>query len=241
MEQMRIDKFLCDRTGCTRKEAKKLIKNGQVCVNNEKVTKPEVKICLSKDKVFVNQKEVTGESMVYIMLYKPKGVVSATKDNFDQTVVDLVRPMTHKDVFPVGRLDKDTTGLLLLTNDGELSHELLSPRKHVDKRYEALVQGKITKKEQEVFQKGMDIGEKHLTQPANLEVLEVKEEVSKVIVTIREGKFHQIKRMFHAVGSEVLTLKRLSMGNLDLDENLLEGEARFLTEDEVKRIKGVIC
>ncbi|MDD3745280.1 MAG: pseudouridine synthase [Anaerostipes sp.] len=237
MGQMRLDKFLCDRTGCTRKEAKLYIKNGQVLVDDERMKRPEYKIDEEKSCVFLNGKKIKGDTLVYIMLHKPKGVVSATKDYRDETVIDLVSHMTHKDIFPVGRLDKDTTGLLLLTNDGEMSHELLSPKKHVDKVYEVIASGKITTEEQRQFEQGLDIGEKNLTKPAILDIVEAADTESKVLVTIREGKFHQIKRMFHKVGMDVLELKRISMGPLLLDDSLQEGEARFLTKEEIKQLK----
>ena len=162
------------------------------------------------------------------MLYKPAGVISATKDDRDKTVLDLITDKKRNDLFPVGRLDKDTEGLLLITNDGELAHRLLSPKKHVDKVYYAKVQGKVD-------ESGVDIGDDTPAKSADLRILKSGEE-SEIELTITEGRFHQVKRMFHAVGKEVIYLKRLSMGSLVLDKTLTKGEYRSLTEEEIKKI-----
>ena len=170
------------------------------------------------------------------MLNKPAGVVSATEDPRDKTVIDLIEDRRRKDLFPAGRLDKDTEGLLLITNDGALAHDLLSPKKHVDKKYYAKIEGTVTEEDVELFEKGVDIGEKRATLPAVLTILSSGEE-SEITLTIREGKFHQVKRMFEAVGKKVTYLKRLSMGSLVLDEKLLPGEYRKLTEQELTQLK----
>ena len=171
----------------------------------------------------------------YYMLHKPAGVVSATEDKNDKTVIDLVPKPHAKDIFPVGRLDKDTEGLLIITNDGETAHRLLSPKKHVDKTDFVRTKGKVTEEDKEKFKAGVDIGEKDLTLPADLEILK-SGDISESLITIREGKFHQIKRMFKSVGKEVIYLKRLSMGNIKLDESLEKGQCRKLTEEEIKRL-----
>ena len=165
------------------------------------------------------------------MLHKPAGVISASEDPKQKTVIDLLNERKRKDLFPVGRLDKDTEGLLLITNDGDLAHRLLHPKKHVDKTYLAKIRGEATQEMVEAFAQGLDIGDDKPTLPAKMEILSVGEE-SQVTITIREGRFHQIKRMVEAVGSEVLYLKRLSMGPLTLDEDLPLGQYRPLTEGE---------
>lgn len=176
------------------------------------------------------------EDFVYIMLHKPAGVVSATEDRRERTVLDLLGDGCKRDIFPAGRLDKDTEGLLLLTNDGELAHQLLSPRKHVDKTYYVQLQGTLTEEHCTLFTRGLDIGDEKLTLPAGLKILKAGEK-SEALVTIQEGRFHQVKRMFQAVGCEVTYLKRLSMGPLVLDETLERGSYRALTEQEVRQLK----
>ena len=169
------------------------------------------------------------------MLNKPAGVVSATEDKREKTVVDLITEKRRKDLFPVGRLDKDTEGLLLITNDGALAHELLSPRKHVDKTYFVKVKEQVSTEHVKLLETGVDIGEEKLTLPGKISRMAL--ERTSLCLTIREGKFHQIKRMFQAVDNEVLYLKRLSMGTLELDENLEPGAYRPLTQEEIKRLK----
>ena len=171
------------------------------------------------------------------MLHKPQGVVSATKDDHDKTVLDLIHENFKDKLFPVGRLDKDTEGLLILTDDGMLAHELLSPKKHVDKVYFAKVSGSFTDEEVKKFQEGLDIGNGERSKEADLEILTVGEDQSEVLITITEGKFNQVKRMVKAVGSEVLYLKRLSMGSLKLDEKLELGMYRRLSETELQELK----
>ena len=168
---------------------------------------------------------------------KPAGVVSATRDTKEKTVIDLLRENGRPDLFPAGRLDKDTEGLLLITNDGELAHRLLSPRHHVDKNYYVKVQGLLTEEDCRAFAEGLKVSDDFTTMPAELVILQAGE-ISEAEVTIREGKFHQVKRMFHAVGKEVLYLKRLSMGTLKLDEALKPGEFRPLTKEELDGLKG---
>jgi 16S rRNA pseudouridine516 synthase len=237
-EQIRLDKYLADMGVGTRSEIKGWIRKGRVKLNREICTKSEQKVLLGKDEITFDDALIGYVKYQYFMLHKPTGVVSATMDKVSTTVLDLIEDKKCKDLFPVGRLDKDTEGLLLITNDGELAHQLLSPKKHVDKVYFARIEGKVTKEDAEVFRKGVDIGEEALTLPANLEILS-SHDISEVRLTIQEGKFHQVKRMFEAVGKEVIYLKRLSMGSLVLDQNLEPGEYRELTEDELEQLKTV--
>lgn len=235
---LRLDKYLADMQVGTRTEVKQLIKKGQVSVDGEIAKKPEQKIDSSQAQVIVQGERVGYTEMEYWMLHKPGGYVSATVDKKDKTVLELLKDSKRKDLFPVGRLDKDTEGLLFLTNDGELAHQLLSPKKHVDKTYYAKIDGVVTEEHVKVFAEGLDIGEKSKTMPAKLEILSVKDQISEIKVTIQEGKFHQVKRMFEAIGTKVTYLKRLSMGTLVLDEKLPLGEARLLTEEEIAALKS---
>ena len=231
---MRLDKYLCETGFGTRSQVKDLLKKGQVMVNGEVVKKPELKINETTDQILCQGKKVSYQKNIYLMLHKPAGVGSATEDNREKTVLDLVRPEDRKNgLFPVGRLDKDTEGLLLLTDDGELAHWLLSPKKHVDKTYYAKIDGQVTEEHVKQFREGLDIGDEKKTLPAVLTIL-LSGPVSEIEVTIHEGRFHQIKRMFEAVGCKVTYLKRLSMGSLVLDETLPPEEYRPLTESELE-------
>ena len=231
---MRLDKYLCETGFGTRSQVKDLLKKGQVMVNGEVVKKPELKINETTDQILCQGKKASYQKNIYLMLHKPAGVVSATEDSREKTVLDLVRPEDRKNgLFPVGRLDKDTEGLLLLTDDGELAHWLLSPKKHVDKTYYAKIDGQVTEEHVKQFREGLDIGDEKKTLPAVLTIL-LSGPVSEIEVTIHEGRFHQIKRMFEAVGCKVTYLKRLSMGSLVLDETLPPEEYRPLTESELE-------
>ena len=230
--KIRLDKYLADMGKGTRSEVKKAIGKGLVRVNNEIVKKPETKLDTDSDHVLFDGVLVGYAQYEYYMLNKPAGVISATEDKREKTVIDLITEKKRKDLFPVGRLDRDTEGLLLISNDGELAHRLLSPSKHVDKVYYAKVDGEVTIEDVEAFQQGVDIGEEKLTRPAKLRVLKSGTQ-SEIELTICEGKFHQVKRMFQAVGKEVVYLKRLQMGTLILDESLKPGEYRELTEQEI--------
>ena len=231
---MRLDKYLCETGFGTRSQVKDLLKRGQVMVNGEVVKKPELKINETTDQILCQGKKASYQKNIYLMLHKPAGVVSATEDNREKTVLDLVSPEDRKNgLFPVGRLDKDTEGLLLLTDDGELAHRLLSPKKHVDKTYYAKIDGQVTEEHVKQFREGLDIGDEKKTLPAVLTIL-LSGPVSEIEVTIHEGRFHQIKRMFEAVGCKVTYLKRLSMGSLVLDETLPPEEYRPLTEAELE-------
>lgn len=232
---IRLDKFLVDMGIGSRSEVKKHIKQGKVEVDHAVVKQPEYKIEPSVQKVICLGQEVSYEAFVYYMLNKPAGVVSATTDNTCKTVLDLITDKKRKDLFPVGRLDKDTEGLLLITNNGELAHRLLSPKKHVDKVYYAKIEGRVTKEDQYKFAHGLSIGNKEVTKPAQLEIL-LSDDISEIKLTIQEGKFHQVKRMFQAVGKKVIYLKRLSIGSLQLDETLALGEYRLLTQEEIEQL-----
>lgn len=230
---IRLDKFLADMSVGTRSEVKLLINKGKVKVNNNVVKDASLKIDKDNDFVEADGLSVSYTVYEYYMLNKPAGVVSATEDKNDKTVLDIIDTKKRKDLFPVGRLDKDTEGLLLITNDGTLSHNLLSPKKHVEKTYYVKTDKKIPKEDEVRMQEGLDIGEDKLTMPAKLSVLD-----DGYLLTIKEGKYHQVKRMFKACGATVTYLKRLSMGPLKLDESLKPGEYRPLTKQETKLLYG---
>lgn len=234
--QIRLDKYLADMGVGTRSQVKQYIRKKQVLVNGSLPKGPEQKVELT-DAVSFQGQVISWQEHEYFMFYKPAGCVSAGKDNYHKTVLDYFPENKRKDLFPVGRLDIDTEGLLLITNDGDLSHRLLSPKKHVPKTYFARVSGRVTEEEVQKFARGLVIGEKKPTLPARLEILASDPEVSLVELTITEGKFHQVKRMFEAVGKKVLYLKRIAMGDLRLDESLQTGEYRELTEEELEKLK----
>lgn len=235
---MRLDKFLAGAGAGTRSEVKKLIRAGLVTVNGKPAKEPEQKISPETDAVCLRGETVAYAAFEYYLFHKPAGCVSATEDKLHRTVLDYLTDTVRSDLFPVGRLDIDTEGLLLLTNDGALAHELLSPAKHVDKTYYAKVSGNVTAEDVNLFEKGVDIGEKKPTKPAALEILKTGEE-SEVLLTVCEGKFHQVKRMFEAVGKRVVYLKRISMGPLRLPEDLPAGAYRPLTAEELAALKSV--
>lgn len=229
---MRLDKFLCDCNLGTRSQVKKDIKNGQVLVNGNEALKPEQKIDEQRDSIYYKGQLCVYEKYVYYILNKPAGVVSATEDKHDRTVLDLLGDDRRDDLFPVGRLDKDTEGLLLITNDGALAHELLSPAKHVEKEYECHLVNTLNEEQKIQLEQGVDIGERTPTKPAVVQILDDK----KITLTITEGKFHQVKRMLRAVGNEVIYLKRLRMGSLKLEAKLPKGSYRRLTEEEKEQL-----
>lgn len=232
---IRLDKYLADMSIGTRTEVKKFIRQGKVAVDGQIVKNPDIKVDTDTQNVTCNGIAVTYETYEYYMLNKPAGVISATFDKTEKTVLDLIDSKKRKDLFPVGRLDKDTEGLLLITNDGELAHKLLSPKKHVDKLYYARVEGVVGKADIEAFASGLDIGDDEYTKAAKLEILK-SDAISEIQLTIQEGKFHQVKRMFEAVGKKVIYLKRLEMGTLKLDEGLGLGEYRPLTQKEIDEL-----
>lgn len=235
----RLDKVLSNLGYGSRKEIKQAIKNGLIEVNGELVKDNGMQVDPESDKIVVNGEEIFYRKYIYLMMNKPDGVVSATVDNRDETVIDLLE-VEHQvfNPFPVGRLDKDTVGLLLLTNDGELNHRLISPKWKVDKIYYAKIDKKVTEDDVKKFKKGITLDDGYLCKEAKLEILEATEEGSEVMITIQEGKYHQVKRMFEAVGKNVVYLKRVEFGTLKLDEELEEGEYRELTEEEINILKG---
>ena len=237
---MRLDKLLAHCGFGTRKEVKQLIKNGYVKVNGEVIKKDKHHVDPVGDKVYVDDERIHYQEYVYYMLNKPAGVVTATRDDKDKTVIDLIDFDGRKeDLFPVGRLDKETTGLLIITNDGKFAHNIISPKKHISKTYEALVTGKISEKEVKIFSQGMELANGDKLQPAQLDIISYseKDDTSKVRVIIHEGKYHQVRRMFGAVSQRVLELDRVKIGLLELDDTLERGEYRELTEKELNLIK----
>lgn len=260
MTNIRLDKFLADSGVGTRSTVKLIVKKGRVTVNDVTIKKSDIKVNLEKDIICLDGKKLTYNEFEYYMLNKPQGVVSATKDDKDKTVIELITEAKRRDLFPVGRLDKDTEGLLIITNDGKLANSLLAPGKHVDKTYFAIIAGEVSEDTVLRFAEGVDIGDDKPTAPAKLKIMcddmgdntdiayksmDYDDDVafdsivkSMVEITITEGRFHQIKRMFEAVDMRVIYLKRLSMGGLSLDDSLKPGEYRRLTDDEVKLLAG---
>ena len=227
---IRLDKYLCEMEAGTRSEVKAFIKKGRVTVNGETAKAPEQKVDETKDTVTLDGHSFSYQKFFYYMLHKPAGVVTAVRDHHDQTVLDLLADAPGKDLSPVGRLDKDTEGLLLITNDGALSHRLLSPVKHVPKTYLVHTKRPVTSQMCEKLEAGVEIGDETPTAPAKTKLLSDTD--CGLLLTITEGRFHQVKRMLQAVGNEVVYLKRLSMGTLVLDETLSKGSWRALTEEE---------
>ncbi len=230
---MRLDKFLCDSGYGTRSQVKQLIKAGRVLINKSPCKQADLKIDNLKDVITVDGNACSYSEFVYYMFHKPAGCVCAVKDNVNKTVMEyLNKEDLRRDLFPVGRLDKDTEGLLLLTNNGALSHRLLSPKKHVAKTYYVKIKEEISAAALDLLETGVDIGDEKKTLPAAVRIAGPKE----LFLTISEGRYHQIKRMLFAVGNEVVYLKRISMGSLCLDENLKPGEYRALTGEEIKKL-----
>ncbi|MCI8991352.1 MAG: rRNA pseudouridine synthase [Eubacterium sp.] len=259
---MRLDKFLCDMQLGSRSEIKKAAAKGKITVNQEICKDTSRKIVPGEDEVCFDGSLITYEEYQYYLFYKPYGCITATSDPVQSTVMDIFKGTKGKGLFPVGRLDKDTEGLLIITNDGEFGHQLLSPAKHVEKTYYAIVSGSVTEEDVNLFKKGVNIGKGVLTRPAKLHVLAAYDSetmvqrraaqkipdyfcprflpehpYSEIEATITEGKFHQVKRMFSAVDKEVLYLKRLSMGEFVLDDSLSPGEFRPFSEAELQLVK----
>lgn len=236
-KKLRVDKILSNLGYGSRAELKVYCKKGLVKVNDKVISNPGTQVDTDVDKIEFNNKVVKYREFVYIMMNKPDGYLSATFDKRDPIVLDLIDPsyLTFEP-FPVGRLDKDTEGLLVLTNDGQLAHRVLSPKKHVPKTYYAKVEGIVTDEDVKAFEQGVTLDDGYETMPSQLKIL-VSGEISEIELTIHEGKFHQVKRMFESVGKKVVYLKRLSMGKLKLDETLNLGEYRELTDEEVKLIE----
>ena len=236
---MRLDKLLSNSGFGSRKEVKVLLKKKLVTVNGKIETKAEAKVDSEKDAILVYGEPVSYQEYIYLMMNKPQGVLSATEDNHQKTVIDLLAFELQQELFPVGRLDKDTEGLLLLTNDGQLAHFLLSPKRHVDKIYFAEVAGRMTEEDQKAFTEGLILEDGYRCLPAKLEILRYDEvkDCSEVEITIKEGKFHQVKRMVLACGKEVTFLKRLTMGSLHLDKQLEKGDYRPLRDEELAALR----
>ena len=260
--QIRLDKYMADAGYGTRSAVRDLVRKGHVTVNGVQVRTPDQKIDTASQ-VLVDGTQVFYEEVSYYLLYKPAGILSASRDGREKTVVDLIPEPKRRDLFPVGRLDRDTVGLLLITNDGKLSNRLLAPGKHVEKTYRAVVAGDLPEGVEDRFLAGLDIGDEKDTAPARLRILgEMSEEqyldcmrqhgieeenrmaslkeasprLSEVELVITEGRFHQVKRMFEAVGCSVIFLKRISMGKLSIPEDMKPGEIRKLTEEDIGKM-----
>jgi 16S rRNA pseudouridine516 synthase len=237
MKKMRIDKLLANIGYGSRKDVKSLLKSKAVKVNDIVIKDAKQQVDPDHDVITLNGEVVEYKEFIYLMMNKPPGVISATEDARKETVIDLLEiEDAVYNPFPVGRLDKDTEGLLLLTNDGKLSHRLLSPKKHVPKIYFAVIKGIVTEEDIESFKKGVTLDDGYVTKPGHLDILK-SGETSDIELTISEGKFHQVKRMFESVGKKVIYLKRISMGPLALDETLELGEYRELTDEEIQSLQ----
>ena len=233
---MRLDKFISSNTTLSRAEAKKIIKKG-ILINNILIKSPDYKVDEINDQVMVNGNRLVYQKYVYIMMNKPKDTVSATEDAIEKTVVDILKEEDRiYKVFPVGRLDKDTEGLMLLTNDGELAHRLISPKKDVVKKYYVEVSGELKEEYLSIVEAGVMLEDGYKCKPARLEILESNEDKSRANIYITEGKFHQVKRMMKSLETTVTYLKRISIGKLILDENLELGEYRYLTNEELDKL-----
>lgn len=237
---IRLDKYLSDMTSETRSKVKEYIRKGRITVNGGIIKSPETKVDTENDEICIDGKQVGYVEYYYYMMNKPQGVITSTEKGKTKTVMDVFKETgidcpRFEELSPVGRLDKDTEGLLLITNDGELNHKLLSPKNHVDKVYYVELRNPVKASDIDIFAGGLDLGD-FICKPARLEICDDEKKFAAKI-TISEGKFHQIKRMFEAVGNEVIYLKRFSMGSLVLDDKLESGEVRELTEDEISKLK----
>lgn len=231
---MRIDKMLANLGYGSRKDVKALLKNKAVKVNDEIIKDAKYQVEPTVDDIFLYNEKIEYKEFIYLMMNKPPGVISATEDTREETVIDLLQiEDSVYNPFPVGRLDKDTEGLLLITNDGKLAHRLLSPKKHVPKTYFAVIKGIVGEEDISAFRNGVTLDDGYVTKPGDLKILK-SGETSDIELTISEGKFHQVKRMFESVGKKVMYLKRISMGPLLLDETLELGEYRELTDEEIE-------
>lgn len=246
---IRIDKYLADSGYGTRSEVHSLVRSGSVLVNGDIVKQIGLRIDTDRDQICVRGKVVSYSEFEYYMLHKPAGIISASSDRSEKTVVDLIKSRKRRDLFPVGRLDRDTEGLLLITNDGEMSHRLLSPAMHISKTYGAIISGRLPDDAVDICRTGIDIGDEKLTRSAELRVLQPEEiyddifrdrleaGLTPVMITLTEGRYHEIKRMFEAIGCLVEYLKRYSMGSLTLDSSLQPGEYRELTAEELDGLR----
>lgn len=236
---MRLDKVLSNGGTGSRKEIKELVKKGLISVNDNKIRDSAVHVDPEADTITVNNQRFIYKKYIYIMLNKPNGVITATADKFNKTVLDLIDESYKKyNLFPVGRLDKDTEGLILLTNDGDMAHSILSPKKHIPKKYFVKFLGKLLEKDIETFEQGVILEDGYKTMPSQIKVL-TEDEYSSAELIIFEGKFHQVKRMFEVLGKKVVYLKRLSIANLILDPTLELGQYRELNDDETKTLLNI--
>ena len=262
---IRLDKYLADTGFGTRNEVRALVRSGVVTVNGERCKDSSMKVNTDSDSISVGGQQLSYSEYEYYMLHKPAGIITASRDKKEKTVLDYIKSKKRRDLFPVGRLDRDTEGLLLITNDGELGHRLLSPDRHVEKCYTAIVEGVGPRDIVEIFERGIDIGDDKNTKPAKLRhfsdmesfqisynddiiidrynaLLENRDDASSELsiyeIKITEGRYHEIKRMFEAVGCSVVYLKRYSMGSLVLDKSLAPGEYRQLTDEEISSLKS---
>jgi 16S rRNA pseudouridine516 synthase len=242
MIQQRLDNFLIQNGFCSKRGAKNFVLKNKVCINGTIEKNYKANINPQQDEIFVNEKKIETQKHIYLVMNKPSGYVCSTVSDRSKTVYELLEnfknenPKEFEKLHTVGRLDKDTEGLLLITNDGQLAHELLSPKKHVDKTYFAMIDGEVKEEHKQLFLEGLDIGDDDPTMPAKLEILK-SGETSEIELTIQEGRFHQVKRMFEAIGTKVTYLKRISMGPLSLGD-LQPGEVRVLTETELEQLKN---
>lgn len=232
---MRLDKMLSDCQVASRRELKLILKRGEVTVNGEVIKNGAVHISPETDEVWYKSRKVVYEKYIYLMMNKPSGVISATEDRYQKTVLDIIpEEFSGYGLFPAGRLDIDTEGMLILTNDGDTAHKMLSPKKHVEKEYYARVEGKLTDDDVSSFENGLDLGD-FTSLPSKLCIVS-SGDISEAKITICEGKFHQVKRMFEKVGKTVVYLKRIRMGSLYLDDTLSLGECRKLTNEEITKL-----
>ena len=229
----RIDKIIATQTKYSRKEVKELIKQKRIIVNNEIITKSDIKINNEKDKIIIDGEELIIKKYVYLILNKPKGYISATEDKTMKTVLDLIEEeYTHRNLFPAGRLDKDTTGLMIITDDGDFAHNILSPKKHITKAYNVTIDIEVTEEMVKGFKEGIKLNDGEC-KPSTLKITGP----NTGIVILTEGRYHQIKRMFGCFGAKVTELQRIAMGNLELPNDLKLGESRELTIEELNKIQ----
>ena len=233
---IRIDKYLADAGLAPRSAVQELLRKGRVRVNGEMVKDGKLKIDPDTAEVTMDGKSVHYEEYSYYILNKPAGILSASRDKKEKTVIDLIPQPRPRELFPVGRLDRDTVGLLLITNDGDLSHRLLAPGKHVPKTYRVIVRGELPEDAEERFRTGIDIGDEKPTAPAKYVYLEDKAPLSEILLTLTEGRYHEVKRMISALGCEVVELERISMGGLELPGDLPRGGVRKINSEELKKL-----
>ncbi len=230
---MRLDRFITECLPISRKEAKDALKSGRVTFEGKPLKDPSFHVKEEEAEICFDGKVLEYQKFVYYLLYKPLGVVTATEDPHQTTVMDLMKGAAGKNLFPVGRLDKDTDGLLLITNDGKMGHDLLAPGKHVPKTYYATLRDPLSEEDRKRLEEGVDIGDLKVTLPAVCRILSPKE----IHLTVTEGRYHQVRRMLLAVGNEVVTLRRITFGSLKLDESLEPGSYRALTEGELANLR----